>query len=87
MLFFSMVLKDKKILLLKQRLEDLQVSPVFVQKCHQMGYYSLKEILDQGWVAITKKKSFTYRWLGELMQLLEREDLEDLFEAIPETVR
>ena len=70
--------------MLYKNISDLPVSTGFIEKCHMMGFNRLKDITDEGWVALMQKKGFTNRWFGELMTLLESNQLIYTLQAKPD---
>ncbi|BAU55596.1 hypothetical protein [Mucilaginibacter gotjawali] len=80
-----MELKNETKGLLYLDISNLPVSTGFIENCHNMGFNTLKDITDKGWIALMQKKDFTYRWFGELMALLESNQLVYLLQAKPDT--
>jgi len=70
--------------LLYKDISNLPVSTGFIEKCHMMGFNTLKEITDKGWIALMQKEGFTYRWFAELMTLLESNQLVYMLQAKPD---
>jgi len=52
-----------------------------------MGFNTLKDITDKGWIALMQQKGFNFRWLGELMRLLESNQLVHQLQAKPDIAR
>jgi hypothetical protein len=73
-----MKFKEEDMSLLTTEICNLPVSKSFIARCETMGFKTLGEITDKGWISLMQNKKFTYRWFGELMKLLESRKLEHL---------
>ena len=84
-IFLNMELKNEIMDILYQDISSLPVSTGFIEKCDLMGFNTLKDITGKGWIALMQKKGFTYRWFGELMDLLESNHMVYQLQAKPDT--
>ncbi|KAA8480090.1 hypothetical protein BDE36_2452 [Arcticibacter tournemirensis] len=70
-----MNITDNQEELLNARISHLPFSESFIYHSQNMGFTSLKEITDLGWVRLTRREGFTNMWFGELLTLLKKEGL------------
>lgn len=70
--------------LLNKDISTLPASIAFKEQCNVMGFNTLKDITDKGWIALMQKRDFTYRWFGELMTLLESNQVIYMLQAKPD---
>ena len=82
-IFLIMKTDQEAMIFIQQPLEVLPLSGEFIEQSRQMGFSTLKEIIDTGGAKVVKKKRFTYRWFGELLNFLESEQLLHLFPTKP----
>lgn len=61
--------------LLNTEISSLPLSESFIYHSQNMGFSSLKDITDLGWVRLTQREGFTNMWFGELLTLLKKEGL------------
>jgi hypothetical protein len=64
-------------------IEQLGVSSSFVTRSRQMHYQTLGDIFDTSPEVLISKKGFSYAWLGELTDFLNKRHLLHLLQAIP----
>lgn len=82
-----MEFKNENIGLLHKDIANLPVSADFIAQCKGMGFNTLKDIANKGWIALMQDRGFSFRWLGELMTLLESNQLVHKLQAKPDTAR
>ena len=68
--------------ILKKQIKELRVSTSFAATCEKMGYPTLEAILSEKPEQIRKKKGFSYTWLGELIDVLSKNELLHLLQPI-----
>jgi hypothetical protein len=63
--------------------DTLGLSGQFCLQCRQMEFYTLKEVVSTPPGELMDKPGFTYRWLGELSEFLNKEHLLCLLQPVP----
>lgn len=73
--------------MLKQALQTIGLSPAFCQQAAMMGFFCLADILAETPEALQSNAYFSYPWLAELTEILEKEGLLHLLQATPGRTR
>lgn len=84
---FAMKFRNDHTDLLDKDISNLPVSADFIAQCKLMGYNTLKDIVNKGWIALMQERGFNFRWLAELMVLLENNQLVYQLQAMPDISR
>jgi hypothetical protein len=69
--------------LLYRPVDQLGLSKTFVEKCHLMGFMTIGDALSLKPRDLSKRKEFSYTWLGELTDLLSMHQLLHLLQPLP----
>lgn len=69
--------------ILNRRISGPEFSFGFCERCRVMGYGTLAEIIATPPAEIMAKKGFTYDWLAELSEFLDKNGLLYLLQPIP----
>lgn len=67
---------------LKKQIKELGVSAMFAATCEKMNYPTLEAILGEKPEQIRAKKDFSYTWLGELIDILNKNELLHLLQPM-----
>ena len=70
-------------LFLNGPINALPVSEQFREQCGSMGFKTIQEIIDTGPEKLLTTKNFTYHWLADLSELLNKEGLLRLLQPLP----
>ncbi|WP_448698188.1 hypothetical protein ACFGVR_15315 [Mucilaginibacter sp. AW1-3] len=73
--------------MLERNLEEIGFSPAFCAQAQKMGLNCLADILAESPESLQENTYFSYPWLAELTQLLEKENLLHLLQATPGRIR
>lgn len=68
-------MKPQKKQILETPFKQLEVSEEFLNHSKQLKFNTLKEVWQVPGSELFKRKGFDYRWLNELLALLEEHDL------------
>lgn len=68
--------------ILKKQIKHLSVSPAFAATCERMGYSTLEVLLNDPPEHIRSKQGFSYTWLGELIDILEKNGMLHLLQPM-----
>lgn len=68
--------------ILRKRIKELGVSTLFAATCESMGYPTLEAILSEKPEQIREKRGFSYTWLGELIDVLDKNGLLHLLQPM-----
>jgi hypothetical protein len=71
---------------LNQPLYTLGLSEQFCEKCGNMGFKTIAEILLVSPEAMLKMEGFSYHWLAELSEVLHKEGLLHLLQPLPGSI-
>jgi len=65
----------------------LELSKEFCEKCLGMGFETIADILRVAPEELIKMEGFSYHWLAELSEALNREGLLHLLQPLPGSIR
>jgi hypothetical protein len=58
----------------------------FCEQCDHMGFETVREIVSTSPAEIIKREGFTYHWLAELSEMLNKEGLLHLLQPLPGSI-
>jgi len=71
---------------LNQPVDTLGLGEKFCEKCRQMGFKTMAEILRVSPEALIRKEGFDYHWLAELSEALQQAGLLHLLQPLPGSI-
>jgi hypothetical protein len=69
--------------MLNKSFESCGFSPTFCLQAAKMGYNALRDVIEKSPMEIIANRDFTYTWLGELSEFLEKHKLLHLLQPTP----
>jgi hypothetical protein len=69
--------------LLNTPVERLGLSENFYERCNVMGFSTIADILKVAPMDLVNKTGFSYTWLGELSEFLQKQKLLHLLQPAP----
>jgi hypothetical protein len=72
-----------KLNIIDRPLGELGLSAGFLERCRQMGFTSLRQIITCGAKGLMERPGFNYHWLSELTAFLTQHQLLHLIQPQP----
>lgn len=69
--------------LIQTPIKKLQVNPKFARRCQEMGFVTLEDILALSAEELLSTPGFSYHWLAELTDLLNKHQITHLLQPVP----